>query len=127
MCGAFAHAQIASVFPYRGNNKIKKRAGAEKQTLSVPAVVFINLCCAESGTDGAAARVGKIHPDLPWTEEELDPGFEKYIRDYDTDQRPVTLALLEKYADKEIIVFKSRREADKYLKKKEAKKVLLPR
>lgn len=127
MCGAFARAQIASVFPYRENNEIKNAPARKNRRYPCRPFVFINSCCAESGTDGAAARVGKIHPDLPWTEEELDPGFEKYIRDYDTDQRPVTPALLEKYADKEIIVFKSRREADKYLKKKEAKKVLLPR
>ena len=70
----------------------------------------------EDRLSGAAARVGLIHPDLPWVEEELDPEFEKWIRDYDTDQRPVTLALLEKYKEKDIIIFKSRAESDEYIK-----------
>ena len=65
--------------------------------------------------DGAVARVGIVHPDLPWTEEKFDPEFEKWIREYDTDQRPVTLSLLEKYNEKEIIIFKSRSEADEYI------------
>ena len=65
--------------------------------------------------DGAVARVGKVHPDLPWTEESFDPDFEKWIRDYDTDQRPETLRLLEKHKEKEIIIFKSRAEADDYI------------
>ena len=69
----------------------------------------------EDRLSGAAARVGTVHPDLPWVEEELDPEFEKWIRDYDTDQRPVTLALLEKYKEKNIIIFKSREEADNYI------------
>ncbi len=69
----------------------------------------------EDRLSGASARVGTVHPDLPWVEEELDPEFEKWIRDYDTDQRPVTLALLEKYKEKNIIIFKSREEADNYI------------
>ena len=69
----------------------------------------------EDRLSGAAARVGTVHPDLPWVEEELDPEFEKWIRDYDTDQRPVTLSLLEKYKEKNIIIFKSREEADNYI------------
>ena len=65
--------------------------------------------------DGAVARIGTVRPDIPWIEEGFDPDFEKWIRDYDTDQRPVTLSLLEKYKEKEIIIFKSREEADSYI------------
>ena len=51
------------------------------------------------------------------TAEELrdDPEFEKWIRDYDTDQRPVTLELLQKYKEKEIIIYKNRAEADRFI------------
>lgn len=66
---------------------------------------------------GAVSRIGTVRPDIPWVEEELDPGFEKWIRDYDTDQRPETLSLLEKYKEKEIIIFKSRAEADDFILK----------
>ncbi len=65
--------------------------------------------------EGAALRVGKKRPDIPWIEDEFDPDFKKYIEDYDDTQRPVTLALLEKYSNRNIITFKSREEADLYL------------
>ena len=65
--------------------------------------------------EGAASRVGKKRPDIPWIEDEFDPDFKKYIDDYDDTQRPVTLALLEKYSNRNIITFKSREEADLYL------------
>ena len=65
--------------------------------------------------EGAASRVGKKRPDIPWIEEKFDPDFRKYIESYDKEQRPVTLSLLEKYKDRSIIVFHSRAEADEYL------------
>ena len=65
--------------------------------------------------EGAASRVGKKRPDIPWIEEEFDPEFKKYIESYDKEQRPATLALLEKYKDRSIVIFHSRAEADEYL------------
>lgn len=66
--------------------------------------------------EGAASRVGKKRPDIPWIEEEFDPEFKKYIESYDKEQRPVTLSLLEKYKEKDIIIFKSRKEADDFIR-----------
>lgn len=66
--------------------------------------------------EGAASRVGKKRPDIPWIEEEFDPDFKKYIEDYGNTQRPVTLSLLEKYKEKDIIIFKSRKEADDFIR-----------
>lgn len=65
--------------------------------------------------EGAASRIGTKRPDIPWVEEKFDPDFRKYIEDYDSTQRPVTLALLEKYGDRNVVVFRSRDEADEYL------------
>lgn len=65
--------------------------------------------------EGAASRIGKKRPDIPWIEEEFDPDFKKYIESYDKEQRPVTLSLLEKYRDRNIVVFHSRADADEYL------------
>ncbi len=88
----------------------------ERRIAAADTVFFFDIPL-EDRLSGAVARVGTIHPDLPWTEESFDPEFEKWIRDYDTDQRPVTLALFEKYKEKEIIIFKSREEADLYFSK----------
>ncbi len=88
----------------------------ERRIAAADTVFFFDIPL-EDRLSGAVARVGTVHPDLPWTEESFDPEFEKWIRDYDTDQRPVTLALLEKYKEKEIIIFKSRKESDLYFSK----------
>ena len=87
----------------------------EKRIAASDTLFFFDIPL-EDRLSGAAARVGKTHPDLPWTEEELDPEFEKWIRDYDTAQRPITLSLLEKYKEKDIIIFKSRAESDEYIR-----------
>ncbi len=86
----------------------------ERRIAAADTIFYFDIPLAER-LDGAAARVGTVHPDLPWTEESFDPEFEKWIRDYDTDQRPVTLELLQKYKEKEIIIFKNRAEADRFI------------
>lgn len=67
--------------------------------------------------EGAASRIGKERVDLPWTEDEFDEEFKQYIIDFSKDNLPVIYELLDKYRDtKKIIIFKSRNEADDYLK-----------
>ena len=98
----------------------------ERRIAAADTIFFFDIPLKDR-LDGAVARVGIVHPDLPWTEEKFDPEFEKWIREYDTDQRPVTLALLDKYKEKNIIVFKSRKESDDFLKNiGECKKEKLP-
>ena len=53
---------------------------------------------------------------MPWTETEDDEEFLEFIKNYNSQSRPNVLNLLEQYSKKEIVVFKSREEADKYLK-----------
>ena len=65
---------------------------------------------------GIAERVGIKRADVPWTETELDPELVKRVENYARDKRPVILALTEKYSDKSRYVFKSRSEADEWLK-----------
>ena len=88
----------------------------ERRIAAADTIFFFDIPLQDR-LDGAVARVGTVHPDLPWTEESFDPEFEKWIRDYETDQRPVTLSLLKKYNGKKIIIFKSRKEADEYILK----------
>lgn len=66
---------------------------------------------------GIASRQGKPRADMPWIEKEgeIDEDFMDMIRNYRTDARPNVLRLLEKYKDKNIVVFRTREEAAAYL------------
>ena len=65
---------------------------------------------------GAEQRIGSKRDDLPWQEEKLDDEFKKLIQDFAKDKLPKIYELLDKYKEeKEIIVFKNRKEADEYI------------
>ena len=67
--------------------------------------------------DGIKSRRGKARSDLPWVEpEETDEEFLSFVSNYNEESRPAVLALLQKYSDKNIIVFKNRGEAGEYIK-----------
>ncbi len=66
---------------------------------------------------GAKARIGKKRDDMPWFEEELDEEFRQWIIDFPEKKLPEIYEMLDKYAGKNIIVFKSRQESDEYLLK----------
>ncbi len=66
---------------------------------------------------GAAARVGTKREDMPWVEEELDEEFRQWIVDFPNEKLPEIYQMLERYKDKNIVIFKSRQETDEYLKK----------
>ncbi|MBE6960802.1 MAG: adenylate kinase [Ruminococcaceae bacterium] len=67
---------------------------------------------------GAMERLGKGRYDLPWIEKELDPEFEGFIKDFADNSLPKIYALIEKYrTEKQIIIFKSRKETDDFLRK----------
>ena len=65
--------------------------------------------------DGIKERRGKPRSDMPWIETEEDEEFIEFIRNYNEQQKPKVLEMLEKYGDKNIIIFKSREEADTFL------------
>ena len=65
--------------------------------------------------EGVRQRQGKPREDMPWTETEDDEEFLEFIRNYNTQSRPKVIELLEQYNDKQIIVFRSRVEAEKYV------------
>ena len=67
---------------------------------------------------GAESRVGKKRDDLPWIEENLDENLKQSIINFSTQKLPEIYKLLDKYKnEKNIIVFKSREEADNYISK----------
>ncbi|MBQ8545952.1 MAG: adenylate kinase [Clostridia bacterium] len=64
---------------------------------------------------GIKERRGKPRSDMPWIETEEDAEFIEFIRNYNEQQKPKVLELLEKYSDKNIIIFKGREQADAFL------------
>ena len=66
--------------------------------------------------EGAASRVGKKREEIPWVEEVLDPEFRQWIIDFPEKKLPEIYRLLERYPDKNIIIFKSRKQSEDYIK-----------
>ena len=66
---------------------------------------------------GIKARKGKERPDMPWKDapEDDDAEFMEFVRGYNETHRPRVLELLEKFNDKNIIVFNARKESEKFL------------
>ena len=77
-------------------------------------VIFLD-CPLDVCLDGIRERRGKPRSDMPWIETEEDWEFIEFIRNYNEQQKPKVLELLEKYGDKNIVIFKSREEADAFL------------
>ena len=65
--------------------------------------------------DGIRERRGKPRSDMPWIETEEDAEFIEFIKSYNEQQMPKVIELLEKYSDKNIVIFKSREQADAFL------------
>ncbi|MBR3837447.1 MAG: adenylate kinase [Clostridia bacterium] len=79
--------------------------------------VFLFDLPAEVSLQGAMERIGKKRDDIPWFEKVLDPEFQRWILSFSAKVLPKIYGLLEKYgSEKEIIIFKSRKEADDFLK-----------
>jgi len=67
--------------------------------------------------EGIRSRRGKVRTDMPWVEaeDEEDEEFLGFIKSYNTESRPKVLELLEQYKDKNVVIFRSRGEAEKFL------------
>ena len=65
--------------------------------------------------DGIKERQGKPRCDMPWCDTEEDLEFIEFVKSYNEQQRPGVLELFKKYSDKNIIILKSREEADAFL------------
>lgn len=79
--------------------------------------VFLLDFPTEVCLEGAKSRVGKKRDDMPWVEEKLDENFKQCIIDFANEKLPQIYELLDKYKDNlNIIIFKSRKEADNYIR-----------
>ena len=86
----------------------------EMRMQAADTVIFLDYP-TELCIDGIKQRRGKPRGDIPWIETEEDAEFIEFIKSYNTNQKPNVLELLERYAEKQIITFKSRNEADEFL------------
>lgn len=78
--------------------------------------VFLFDLPTEVCIQGATERLGKGRYDLPWIEREINPEFLKSIEEFSEKCLPMIYDLLKKYSlNKQIIIFNSREEADKYI------------
>ena len=77
--------------------------------------VFLFDLPVEICLEGAIARLGKGRYDVPWIDNELDLKFKKEIEEFPQKNLPEIYRLLEKYKDKEIVIFKTRKQADEYI------------
>lgn len=66
--------------------------------------------------NGIMERMGKPRSDIPWVENEFDDTeFIETIKNYNLNNKPEVIELLNKYSYKKIHIFKSRIEADNFL------------
>lgn len=68
--------------------------------------------------EGIRERRGKARTDMPWIEgeNEEDTEFIDFVKSFNIQSRPSIIELLNKYPHKNIFIFKSRIEADEFLK-----------
>ena len=77
-------------------------------------VIFLDFT-AETCLKGVRERKGKPRPDMPWVETEDDEEFFEFIKKFEIESKPKILELFKKYHEKEIVILKSREEADRYI------------
>jgi len=65
---------------------------------------------------GISERKGKKRSDMPWVENDnTDEEFIDFVKRYNSESRPEVIKLLEEYSSKDITVFTSREDSEKYL------------
>ena len=81
--------------------------------------VFLFDLPTEVCLQGATERLGKDRRDMPWIDKELDPEFKKSIETFSTYILPYIYDLIDRNRQgRNVIIFKSRDEADEYILKK---------
>ncbi len=86
----------------------------EKRILACQTVLLLDLPL-EICLQGICSRIGQPRPDMPWQESEFDPEFKEYVINFQTEELPKAYSLLEKYKNKNIIVFNSHKELEEFL------------
>lgn len=87
----------------------------EERFIACDTVIFLDYSLDEC-ISGIAERVGVQREDMPWTADTLDPELIKLVQNYGRDNKPKVYSLIEKYPDKNVLIFRSRSEADEFIK-----------
>ena len=78
--------------------------------------VFLFDLPTEECIQWATARLGKGRYDMPWIDTELDPNLKREIEEFPHKTLPRIYELLSQYKKgREIVIFKSRQQADMFL------------
>ena len=83
--------------------------------------VFLMDYPLEVCIEGVESRIGKPREDMPWIEQEFDPEFKEWIMNFGKDVLPRMYEILKRYPDKKVIIFRSRNDADEFLRNLENK------
>ena len=68
--------------------------------------------------EGIRKRVGVKRADMPWVEESVDEEFLNFVQKFNEHTRPGILRLLESCLNKNVVIFTSQTEIEKYLANK---------
>ena len=77
-------------------------------------IIFLDYSEKEC-MNGIIHRVGKSRTDIPWVEDQIDPELVELVKNYNRDNRPILYSLIDKYPEKQALIFKTRSEADDWL------------
>ena len=77
-------------------------------------IIFLDYSEKEC-MNGIIHRVGKSRTDIPWVEHQIDPELKELVKNYNRDNRPILYSLIDKYPEKQALIFKTRSEADDWL------------
>lgn len=78
--------------------------------------IFLFDLPVEVCLQGVTERLGKARYDMPWIDTELDPKFKQEIEEFPEKNLPRIYKLLEQNKqNKQIVIFKSREQAEEYL------------
>lgn len=86
----------------------------EPRFLACDTVVFLDFS-EEECMKGISERVGKERSDIPWVENGLDSELVEQVRIYQSKNRPTVYALMEKYPEKQTLVFRTRDQVQSWL------------
>jgi hypothetical protein len=112
-----------NVFLNRVNEVIKQRewiidgnygSSIEMRMQACDTVFFLDYP-VDVCIQGIHERVGKVRTDIPWVEDEVDEDLIEFVRNYEKEDRPEILELLSKYKEKDIHIFRNRKDAKIYL------------
>lgn len=87
-----------------------------ERRISASDTIFLFDLPTDVCLQGAMSRLGTKRYDIPWVDTELSEDLKRTIEDFPTKNLLAIYEMLEKYGDKNIIIFKSRAEADKFIR-----------